>query len=100
MTRRPTGAGLGDPERRDQLAADRGAQEALVLLGRSEPEHRRGGDPRMGAEPDADTTGGAGGRQLLGPDRVVRGLGISYLDGIAGGDATAVDSGPGRSSLG
>ena len=65
------GARLGDPERGDPLAGDRRAQEALVLIGGAEPEDRRRRDPGMCAEPGADPARCAGGRELLGPDRVV-----------------------------
>ena len=59
------------PSARDLLARDRGAQEALVLVGGAEPEDRRRRDPGVRAEPGADPARGAGRGQLLGPDGVV-----------------------------
>jgi hypothetical protein len=43
-------AGLGDPERRDALAADGGREEALLLVIRPELPDRRSGNADVGAD--------------------------------------------------
>src|SRR5919106_2289895 len=64
------GARLGDAERGDPLAADRGRQEARLLLVGAEPFDRRRGDAHVGADPGRHTARPAA-RQLLAQHGVV-----------------------------
>src|SRR5919106_2606936 len=63
-------APLGDAERGDPLAADRGRQEARLLLVGAEPFDRRRGDAHVGADPGRHTARPAA-RQLLAQHGVV-----------------------------
>ena len=65
------GAGLGDPERADLLAADAGHDPALPLFLRAEVEHRRHRDLGVSVEARGDAARAAGAGQLLDPHRVV-----------------------------
>ena len=64
------GSGLGDPERRDLLAADGGAEESLLVSLPAEGPDGRSGDPDVGADSRGQAPR-ATARKLLGEHRVV-----------------------------